>query len=536
MRKYIPSESIDLIYLDPPFNSNESYNVLFKSRDKQPNSQIIAFEDTWHWNQASEDAYDEVIQSGNAKAATAIEGLRQVLGESDMMAYLCMMCVRLLELHRVLKPRGSIYLHCDPTASHYLKIIMDAVFGVENFRNEIVWDRVRGLSSISKNFRKAHDIILRYAKTKEYQFTSQYMEKDEKYAKQFGKKDDIGYYTSAKLLGPGKTRDGETGKPWRGVDPNTHGKGGSHWIYKHEKLEELNRQGRVLWPKKEGGAPRVKYYLHESKGVKVSDVWTDVPAIESNSREYLDYQTQKPLILLERIIKSSSKKGQIVLDPFCGCGTAVHAAEKMQRRWIGIDITHLAINIMEDRMKSAFPGIKFRVDGLPQSMVDARKLFKLDPFQFELWAIQRIIPGMQVTSKTGDQGIDGVGRAPVGRDANGRTKYAKIIASVKGGKHIPPAYMNELQGNLAKHNADMGVLLTLEDLPKRSEIVKICTKAGKYTVDTVTGPMHYPILQTFKVGDVFEGRRPDLPSLMQSAAVAAPVIKRTRGTQSTLTD
>ena len=208
----------------------------------------------------------------------------------------------------------------------------------------------------------------------------------------------------------------------------------------------------------------------------------------------------------------------------------------MQRRWIGIDITHLAINIMEDRMKSAFPGIKFGVDGLPQSMDDARKLFKLDPFQFELWAIQRIIPGMQVTSKTGDQGIDGVGRAPVGKDANGRTKYAKIIASVKGGKNIPPSYMNELQGNLAKHNADMGVLLTLEDLPKRSEIVKICAKAGKYVIDSATGPVNYPILQTFKIEDVFEGRRPDLPSLMQSAAVAAPAMKRTRGKQATLTD
>ena len=527
MRKYIPSESIDLIYLDPPFNSNESYNVLFKSRDKQPNSQITAFEDTWHWNQTSEDAYDEVMQSDNVKAATAIEGLRQILGESDIMAYLCMMCVRLLEMHRVLKVTGSMYLHCDPAASHYLKVVMDSIFNADNFLNEIIWKRY-GSHNDSTRYANVHDTILYYAKNKNKRVWNKiYQDYDPEYIKHaYSNKDENGPYTTSPLQARSLSGGGYDYQ-WHGINET--------WKFPKKRLDQLEADGLIHWPKA-GSTPRRKVYLKDVKGLAPTDMFLDTKSLSSANKERIGYPTQKPIALLERIIRASSKEGQIVLDPFCGCGTAVHAAEKMQRRWIGIDITHLAINIMEDRMKSAFPGIKFRVDGLPQSTVDAHKLFKLDPFQFELWAIQRIIPGMQVTSKTGDQGIDGVGRAPVGKDENGRTKYAKIIASVKGGKNTLPSYMNELQGNLAKHNADMGVLLTLEDLPKRSEIVKICTKAGKYMVDTVTGPMHYPRLQTFKVGDVFEGRRPDLPSLMQSVAMAAPAMKRTRGTQSTLTD
>ena len=344
-------ETVDLIYLDPPFNSKADYNMLFKSPDDQmAESQILAFEDTWHWGPASEVYYDGLL-AADTSISSVIHGLVAALGKNDMTAYLVMMTIRLAELHRVLKPSGSIYLHCDPTASHYLKVVMDAVFGTENFRNEIVWDRVRGLSSISKNFRKAHDIILRYAKTSGYVFANQYMAKDDKYAKQFNKKDDVGNYTSAKLLVSGK-RNGESGKPWRGIDPNTRGKSGSHWLYKQETLERLDHQGRVLWPKKSGGVPRFRYYLHESRGVKVTDVWTDVPAIESNSRESLGFQTQKPLLLLERIINASSKEGDTVLDPFCGCGTAIEAAQKLNRRWVGIDMTHLAIGLIEKRMHS----------------------------------------------------------------------------------------------------------------------------------------------------------------------------------------
>ena len=418
-----------------------------------------------------------------------------------------MMTIRLIELYRVLKPTGSLYLHCDPTASHYLKVVMDAVFGVGNFRNEIVWDRVRGLSSISKNFRKAHDIILRYAKTDEYRFTSQYMEKDEKYAKQFNKKDDVGYYTSAKLLGPGKVRDGETGKPWRGVDPNAHGRGGSHWIYKHEKLEELDRQGRVLWPKKKGGAPRVKYYLHESPGVKVSDVWTDVPAIESNSRESMGYQTQKPLMLLERIINASSKEGDMILDPFCGCGTAIEASQKLNRNWIGIDITHLAIGLIEKRMRDAF-GVSVKVHGTPNSFESAQELARRDKFQFEAWAV-KLIPNVLPNKKqVGDKGVDGRGYIHLGKDEKGKRIDAKIIVSVKGGDSLMPSMVRDLVGTMGSEKADLGVFICLRKPTRKMR--EAAAKAGMF--ETPLGET-YPKLQIYTISDHFNGIKPNLPSL-----------------------
>ena len=511
-------ETVDLIYLDPPFNSKADYNMLFKSPDDQmAESQILAFEDTWHWGPASEVYYDGLL-AADTSISSVIHGLVAALGKNDMTAYLVMMTIRLAELHRVLKPSGSIYLHCDPTASHYLKVVMDAVFGTENFRNEIVWDRVRGLSSISKNFRKAHDIILRYAKTSGYVFANQYMAKDDKYAKQFDKKDDVGNYTSAKLLVSGK-RNGESGKPWRGIDPNTHGKSGSHWLYKQETLERLDHQGRVLWPKKSGGVPRFRYYLHESRGVKVTDVWTDVPAIESNSRESLGFQTQKPLLLLERIINASSKEGDTVLDPFCGCGTAIEAAQKLNRRWVGIDMTHLAIGLIEKRMHDAF-GITVKVNGAPNDMEGARDLARRNKLQFEHWAVMRI-PKMTPNKKqVGDRGVDGTGYIQL------PDRTAKVVMSVKGGDNVNPSMVRDLGGTMEAESANMGILVLLVEPTRKMK--EAAAKHGLFS----TPLTDYPKLQIWTIREYFDGIMLRLPSLADFAK--APKSKtRDPGTQTT---
>ena len=516
--RVMKGEKVDLIYLDPPFNSKANYNVLYRTpKDKEPESQILAFEDTWHWGQQSEVYYSELL-AAETEVASVVRGLVEALHKNDITAYLVMMAIRLVELHRVLKPTGSIYLHCDPTASHYLKVVMDAIFGAENFRNEIVWDRVRGLSSISKNFRKAHDVILRYAKTRDYTFVNQYMEIDEEYIKQFDKKDNLGRYTSAKLLVSG-TRGGDTGKPWKGIDPNVRGKNGSHWICKREKLEELDRQGRVLWPKKKGGIPRVRYYLHESQGVKVSDVWTDISAIEANSKESLGYQTQKPLKLLERIIEASSKEGDVVLDPFCGCGTAVHAAQKLNRRWIGIDMTHLAIGLIEKRMQDAF-SIKSEVNGVPHDMEGARDLARRDKLLFQHWAVMRI-PNMRPNKKqASDKGIDGTGYIQLDK------RTIKALVSVKGGDNVNPGMVRDLGGTMDAEGADMGILVLLAE-PSRN----MKEAAAKYGLFSTT-VNDYPKLQIWTICEYFNGIMPTLPSLADFAK--APKSKtRDPGTQTT---
>jgi DNA modification methylase len=353
LRESIRDETVDLIYLDPPFNSNATYNILFKAPSGEASqAQIEAFEDTWHWNDAAERAFDDVMQSGNAQAADMLRALRAFLRDNDIMAYITHITVRVLELRRVLKPTGSIYLHCDPTASHYLKVMMDAVFGAERFVNEISWKRSSTRSSISRSLRRAHDVILFYAKTPDHKFNLQYRPLSEGSVELYKHTDEHGTYQLVPLLVSGR-RNGATGEIWRGVDPNKQGKRGMHWVTTPENLDKYDGEGRVVWPQKAGGTPRLKYYLEENPGVPLDDIWYDIPLISSSSREALGYPTQKPLALLERIIESSSDIGDVVLDPFCGCGTTVHAAEKLKRQWIGIDITHLSISLIEKRLRDA---------------------------------------------------------------------------------------------------------------------------------------------------------------------------------------
>ncbi|MEX2430362.1 MAG: site-specific DNA-methyltransferase, partial [Dehalococcoidia bacterium] len=347
LRGDVPDESVDLIYLDPPFNSNATYNVLFQEKGGERSAaQITAFDDTWHWGMESEYAYSEVVTGGPKKLADLLQAMRQFLGQNDMMAYLTMMAQRMVELHRVLKPTGSIYLHCDPTASHYLKMLMDAVFGAVNFRNEIVWRRYGAHNDAgqgSTRFGRVHDILLLYGKGDSVTWNQLFKPLDAEYVEKtyrFVEEGTGRRFTTTPLTGPGGAEKGNPVYEWNG-----HTRA---WRYGRETMERLHKEGRLYYSGT--GYPRQKLYVGESRGVPVQDIWDDISSLSGAHSERLGYPTQKPEALLERIIKASSNEGDVVLDPFCGCGTAVAVAERFNRRWIGIDITHLAISLMKNRL------------------------------------------------------------------------------------------------------------------------------------------------------------------------------------------
>ena len=364
LRKSIQNESVDLIYLDPPFNSQATYNVLFKApTGEQSQAQIEAFKDTWHWNLHTENAFNEAMQSGNTEVAEMLRAMRSFLKENDMMAYITMMAIRLIESHRVLKPTGSLYLHCDPTASHYLKILLDAVFEARGFRTEISWRRQSAHNDAKqgrKQYGNVRDVIFFYTRSDDWTWNWLYTVYDESYIKDFYKFTEPGTgrrYRLSDLTGPGGAAKGNPSYEVMGVT--------RYWRYSKKKMQELINQGRVIQTKP-GGVPAYKRYLDEMPGVALQNDWQDI--LPSSGGESLGYPTQKPLALLERIIQASTNEGDTVLDPFCGCGTAVHAAQKLQREWIGIDITHLAISLIEKRLKDAFPGMSFLVHGTPKRL------------------------------------------------------------------------------------------------------------------------------------------------------------------------
>lgn len=520
LRAHIATESVDLIYLDPPFNSQATYNVLFRSpAGERSQAQIEAFEDTWHWNDSAERAFDEVMQSGNTDVAELLRTLRAFLKENDMMAYLTMMAVRLLELHRVLKPTGSLYLHCDSTASHYLKILMDGIFGVKYFRNEIIWKRTSAHSS-AKRWGDVHDTLLFYTVSDSYLWNSLFQEHDPAHIKsKYTTKDDRGYFMPADLTGAGQ-RSGYSGKSWRGFDPD---KLSRHWavpkkvspeyvdftdwdqLTTQEKLDRLDAAGLVYWPNKFGGFPRFKRYL--SSGIHIQSVITDLSPVNSQAQERLGYPTQKPLALLERIIQVSSNEGDLVLDPFCGCGTAVHAAQKLGRRWIGIDITHLAISLIEKRLKDAFPGIAFEVHGTPKDLAGARDLAKRDKYQFQWWAVSLVSAVPYGGKKKGaDTGIDGLIYFKIGKNIT-----EKAIVSVKGGGNVNVAMVRDLAHVVDREQAKIGVFITLTEPTKPMQVEAV--KAGFYETDYGK----YPKVQIITIEQLLGGQKPQMPLLDPSA-------------------
>ena len=454
------------------------------------------------------------------------------------MAYLAMMAPRLVELHRILKPTGSLYLHCDPTASHYLQLVLDAVFGARNFVNEISWKRSGRRSSISRIFRRAHDILLLYARSDEYRFNLVFGEKDETLIRKYTLSDANGPYQAVPLMVSG-VRHGITGKPWRGFDPNTRGKAGMHWVTTHEKLDAYDRKGLVIWPRSQTGTPRRKYYLSENKGVPISDFWDDIDIINSMSKEALGYQTQKPQALLERIISASSSPGDVVLDPFCGCGTTIHAAQKLNRQWIGIDITYLAINLIKRRLKDAFgEEIDFEEKGQPTDFESAKRLAELDKFQFQHWALSLIgaRPLKEGEGKGADRGVDGLlyFYETERKDIPGRVKEEplprsepvhreKIIVQVEGGG-VNRGDVATLLGDVENQKAAGGVLITLEKPSKQMRTE--AADAGRYT-SKLWHDKDYPRIQILTVEGLLNStERVDAPPQINPFAMAAREIAR----------
>ncbi len=455
LRDSIASESVDLVYLDPPFNSNASYNVLFKAPDGASSAaQIEAFDDTWHWNDSAEAAFTDVLRSGNGAAAEMLRAMRGFLGENDMMAYLAMMAARLLELHRVLKPTGSFYLHCDPTASHYLKILLDAVFGAVNFRNEIIWQRTSAKGDARTKLAWNHDVILCSSKGPTPFFRPIYAAKDDDYESRFtlDDNDGRGRYRLAPLDSP-NPRPNLTYE-YKGYQPPKKG-----WRVNRELMEKLDSEGRLAFPKKADGRIAKKHYMDEQEGRKLGDVWTDLPPLQAISAERLGYPTQRPVALLERILSASSNPGDVVLDPFCGCGTTVHAAEKLGRAWIGIDVTHLAIGLIEKRLRDAFAGVQFLTHGVPQDLSGAKDLAARGKYhEFEKWALSLI------DAQPGNLGKKGADRGLDGRLYYGKTGHG--IVSVKAGENVGVSMIRDLKGVIEREKAGIGVFLTLTEPTK----------------------------------------------------------------------
>lgn len=476
LRDNIDKESIDLIYIDPPFNSKRDYNIFFD--DKEIQTQRIAFEDTWSLINIQDSLSDlHTMQT---------ENLYDLLTTYQKVAphafpYLVMMTLRIIELHRVLKQSGSFYLHCDPTMSHYLKTACDCIFGEGNFRSEVIWNRSTNTGSskaIAKRFSTDHDSILFYSKNINKQvFNSQYREYSEDYIKHYYIYDD---------------NDGNGKYQIQALKS-----------YSEERLKQLKKDNRIV--KGKGKYLRFKDYLNDKKGVPINDIWTDIEPVNPIAKEKLGYPTQKPKALLERIIKASSNEGDLVLDGFCGCGTTIDAAEALHRRWIGIDISPIAIQLIKRRLKNTYKGSvsEFEVRGTPEDEQSAQRLWKENPFAFQDWWITEFEAfSSTFGTKGADKGVDGIALYAI--DNKGTT--ARVAFQVKGGEKVQSKDIDALLGAIEKHNCDMGVFLTTAD-------------PTKPMLDTVAGAgfvklpgFEFPKLQILTLKDYFKGKRPKLPA------------------------
>jgi DNA modification methylase len=549
MRLHIKDETVDLVYLDPPFNSNTNYNVLFAEKDgSKAASQIQAFSDTWIWNQESESVFAEIVMAGG-RVADCLQAFRTLLGECDMLAYLVMMAPRLVELRRVMKPSASIYLHCDTAASHYLKMLMDAIFCPENFRNEIIWRRTTAGKPVSRSLPKNTDSIFWYTKTDKYYFQPlvQPLTDEDKRTFNLDDNDGHGFYNTQPIINPGDRPNlkyiyvDAMGRKW--YPPKTG------WRFNEERMHQLEQENRLVFGKT---TIREKYYLseRETKGKQLSNLWIDIPIVFGAER--LGYPTQKPQALLERIINASSNPGDVVLDPFCGCGTTIAAAQALGRSWIGIDITHLAITLIKQRLKDSFsiedavratlsrkgettkaaePQAEyggaakrsFRVVGEPTSVPDAEALAVSDPYQFQWWALG-LVGARPVEQKKGaDKGIDG----RIIFQGN-KGNFENVILSVKAGK-TGSAHIRDLKGVLEREKAAIGVLISMQE--PTSAMKTEAVTAGFY--ESTSWNKKYPKVQLLTVEELLDGKKIEMPPIKQLSVTfkTAPKAKNKKSEQ-----
>ena len=507
LREHIADESVDLIYLDPPFNSNATYNVLFRERSGEDSeAQITAFDDTWRWDMGSESAYRDVVTNGPESLGKLLQAMREFLGRNDMMAYLTMMAQRMAELRRVLKPAGSIYLHCDPTASHYLKLLMDAAFGKEFFKNEIIWRRTSSHSD-ARRYGRVHDVILYYTRGEEYEWNDIHLPYDPDYIEQYYRYEDPdGRRWMSDNLSASGLQGGGYEYEWNGVT--------RVWRLPQDSMRRLESEGRLYYTS--NGIARRKRYLDESQGLRIQDVWADIQALRSWHRERLGYPTQKPESLIERLITASSSEGDVVLDPFCGCGTAIAAAERLNRRWIGIDVTHLAISLMKNRLRDSFKDdlSDYDIIGVPQDVESARALAVESEhdgrYQFEWWALGLIEARPSRDRRRGaDSGIDGY--INFFDDNSGRSK--RVIVQVKSG-NVSVSQIRDLKGVLEREDAEIGVFITLNPPTRTMQAEAVST--GFYEPEHFPD-LRFPRLQILTIEELLDGKEAEYPRVAPAA-------------------
>lgn len=504
--KAIPDGSVDLIYLDPPFNSQRNYNLIYTRLTGQPvPEQEEAFCDAWELDaekiqmirrlQVEMRRYDIPDDVGHFWS-TWLNALRTT--QPRLLAYLVYMTYRLLEMRRILKSTGSIYLHCDPTASHYIKVIMDGVFGHANFRNEITWQRT-GAHNDSKRYGAISDRLLFYTKSNRWTWNPQYTPYSDEYVKERYKYDDgdgrLHWRNTMTAAGGGPPRS------FRGEEKAPPP--GTHWRFSQAEIDRMESEGRIYYSP--SGMPYVKSYLDERKGRPLQDVWTDI-VMSKSGRERLGYPTQKPIELLERIIQSSSNPGDVVFDPFAGCGTAVYAAHLTDRKWIGCDIAILSVQIVRDVLAARyglFEGQHYTVSGVPRSVEAAHELFLQDPRQFQHWSVE-LSGGFASTKHSGDRGIDG--------HIYYETKdgLRNMVLSVKGGK-LTPAFVRELRGVLEREpNTTMAGLICLQNPTPGMK-----AEAASADVYEHEGQI-YDRIQIRTVDDLLAGRVFDTPARVRT--------------------
>lgn len=538
----MPMGYVDLVYLDPPFNSNRDYAAIYEDETGRPlPEQIDAFNDLWELppERIEEIKMMPVLMREAGVPDEAAElwkhwmnALRKA--QPRLLSYLSYMTERMLPLRSVVKPTGSIYLHCDPTASHYIKAMMDSIFGHQNFRNEIIWKRT-GAHGRAKKWGPIHDTILFYTRSDSYTWNRVFEPYDQSYIDDFYRhKDGHGRYRHVTLDGPGK-RGGSSGAAWRGVDPTPKGR---HWElppdralpawFKHppgyaqmtvqERLDVLDAAGLIYWPPR-GSVPQYKRYLDAAEGNPIQDIISDIRPIGSQAIERLGYPTQKPVALMERIIKASTNEGDVVLDPFCGCASTIEAAHRLNRRWIGIDIAIHAIKRvakirLEDRL-GLKEGVDFVIEGIPGNLEGAQDLWERDKHQFQKWAIEQV-EGFVTTKKTADGGIDG----RLYFHLPGQPDLESMVIEVKGGKNVNIETVRALRGVLDRDQAQMAGLIVMNDLGDRKtkNFLREMQDAGMMEI----GGIRYPKMQLLTVSEIFQGQRFVTPTVAKAKMVAQP--------------